>query len=186
MVLTCIAVDQPLITPVLLFDALRSRRGRPIFVIDIGVPRNVDPSVDVLDEVYRYDLDDLATMVDENVEERQREQVRAELIVSEEQQNFDGWFVALRAVPTIKDVRAHVEAIRRAELERVLSKLTLDDDQREGVEALTHTMVNKILHAPLTRLRREAEREEGLVYLEVARMLFGLDDEDSPSDRNTR
>ena len=186
MVLTCIAVDQPLITPVLLFDALRGRRGRPLFVIDIGMPRNVDPGVDVLDEIYRYDLDDLATMVDDNVEERQREQVRAEVIISEEQQNFDGWFVALRAVPTIKDVRAHIEKIRSDELARGLRKLSLDDDQREGVEALTQAMVNKFLHAPLSRLRREAEREEGLVYLEVARLLFGLDDEDSSDDPEPR
>jgi len=179
MVLTCIALDRPVITSVMLWDALRGRRGRPLFVIDIGVPRNVDPAVDVIDEVYRYDLDDLASMVDENVEERQREQARAEVIISEEQQNFDGWFVALRAVPTIKDVRARIEEIRSSELERSLGKLALDESQREGVEALTQAMVNKILHAPLTRLRREAEREEGLVYLEVARLLFGLDDEDS-------
>jgi len=185
MVLTCIALDRPVITPVLLWDALRGRRGRPLFVIDIGVPRNVDPGVDVIDEVYRYDLDDLASMVDENVEERQREQARAEVIISEEQQNFDGWFVALRAVPTIKDVRSRIEEIRSSELERSLAKLALDESQREGVEALTQAMVNKILHAPLTRLRREAEREEGLVYLEVARLLFGLDDEDSPGGGGT-
>ena len=72
------------------------------------------------------------------------------------------------------------------ELERSLGKLALDESQREGVEALTQAMVNKILHAPLTRLRREAEREEGLVYLEVARLLFGLDDEDPPGGGETR
>ena len=89
-------------------------------------------------------------------------------------------------VPTIKDVRARIEEIRSSELERSLGKLALDESQREGVEALTQAMVNKILHAPLTRLRREAEREEGLVYLEVARLLFGLDDEDPPGGGETR
>jgi glutamyl-tRNA reductase len=177
-VLTSIAADDPLLTHDVMRDALASRHGRPILVIDIGVPRNADPAIDALDPVYRYDIDDLAAVADENADERRREQVKAEAIVSEEQQRFDGWFTALRAVPTIQHLRARVESLRAAELDRGVSRLDLDDAQREGVEALTRSLVNKILHAPLTRLRREAEREEGMAYLEVARMLFGLDDEE--------
>ena len=77
-----------------------------VFVIDIGVPRNVDPQVDELDAVFRYDIDDLTAVADENADERRREQVQAEAIVVEEQQNFDGWFSALRAVPTINMIAA--------------------------------------------------------------------------------
>ena len=176
-VLTCIGVDRPILTPELMRDSLRLRRGRPVFVIDIGVPRNVDPAIDSLDAVYRYDIDDLSTVADENTEERRREQVRAEAIVAEEQQHFDGWFAALRAVPTIKHLRGRVEDLRRGELEKALARLDLRDDQRDGVEAFSKALVNKILHEPTTRLRKEAEREEGMAYLELARLLFGLDDE---------
>lgn len=178
-VLTSIGGDRPLLRVDTLEPALRARRGRPIFVIDIGVPRNADPAIDRLDDVYRYDIDALAAVASENAEERRREQARAEAIVAEEQQRFEGWFAALRAVPTIRDLRSRVEAIRVRELERALPRLELDEAGREAVDALSRALVNKILHEPLSRLRREAEREEGMAYLEVARMLFGLDELDA-------
>jgi glutamyl-tRNA reductase len=182
MVLTCIGGDRPILTRELVTRARRKRRHHPLFVIDIGVPRNADAEVDELDGVYLYDIDDLGAVASENEEQRRRETVRAEALVTEEQQRFDGWFAALRAVPTIKHLRAHVEAIRGREVEKALAKLTLGDSERERVEALTRSIVNKILHAPLARLRREAEREEGMAYLETARVLFGLDDEPDASD----
>ena len=177
-VLSCISGDRPVLTAALLREALRRRRGRPIFVIDIGVPRNVEPEVNALDSVYLYDIDDLASVARENEEQRRRESARAEAIVEEQRQRFDGWLTALRAVPTIKHLRQRIEDIRNAELEQALGRLALDEGQREGVEALTRAIVNKILHAPVSRLRREAEREEGMAYLEAARVLFALDDED--------
>jgi len=157
-------------------------RHRPIFVIDIGVPRNAEPEVDTLDNVYLYDIDDLGAVSDQNAEQRRRETVLAEALVAEEQQRFDGWFTALRAVPTIKHLRTHVEKIRRTEVDKTLAKLEIGELEREQVESLTRSIVNKILHAPLSRLRREAEREEGMAYLETARALFGLDEEpEAPS-----
>jgi glutamyl-tRNA reductase len=178
-VLTSIGAERPLLTVATLSPALRARGGRPIFVIDIGVPRNADPEIDRLDDVYRYDIDALASVAQENAEGRRREQARAEAIVAEEQQRFEGWFAALRAVPTIRDLRARVEAIRTLELERALPRLDLSPAQRDAVDALSRALVNKILHAPLARLRHEAEREEGMAYLEVARLLFDLDDADA-------
>jgi len=175
-VLTCIGGDRPILTTEIVGQALEARRSHPMFVIDIGVPRNVDPAIDAFDQVYRYDIDDLVGVANENAEERRRELVRAEAIVTEEQQRFDGWFAALRAVPTIKHLRARAEEIRTAELNRVMSRLELDEAARDGVDALTRGIVNKLLHTPLRRLREEAEREEGMAYLEVARMLFGLDE----------
>jgi glutamyl-tRNA reductase len=174
-VLTSIGGAEPWLTRSVAERALRARHGRPMFVIDIGVPRNADPAIDALDDVYRYDLDDLAAIANENAEERRREQAQAEGIVEAEQQRFDGWFVALRAVPTIRQLRARVEAIRTGELEKALPRLGLDAAAREGVDALTRAIVNKILHAPLARLREEAEREEGMAHLETTRLLFALD-----------
>lgn len=179
-VLTSIGGDRPLLDATLFEHALHARRRRPIFVIDIGLPRNVDPDVDRLDGVYLYDLDDLAGVARANAEDRRRETVRAEALVQAEVERFDGWLSALQAVPTIRHLRARAEAIRRGELTRGASRLGLDDEQRQGLEALTRAMVNKLLHAPITRLRRETEREEGLAYLEAARVLFALDDPDAP------
>jgi len=179
-VLTSIGGSAPWLTRAVAERALRSRRGRPMFVIDIGVPRNADPAIDALDDVYRYDLDDLAAIANDNAEERRREQARAEVIVESEQQRFDGWFAALRAVPTIRQLRARVESIRAGEVEKTFARLALDDASRDAVDALTRAIVNKILHAPLSRLREEAEREEGIAHLETTRLLFALD-ETAPS-----
>jgi len=180
MVLTSIGGARPILTTSLVSDALRTRRNRPIFVIDIGVPRNADPEINRLDNVYLYDIDDLASLADENAEERRREMVRAEAIVMEERQRFDGWFTALRAVPTIRHLRARVEEIRRNQVNRALARHFIEEEQREAVDALTRSIVNKLLHAPISRLRREAEREEGMAYLEAARVLFDLDSDEAP------
>ena len=152
-------------------------------MIDIGVPRNADPEIDRYDNVYLYDIDDLGAVAQENAEQRRRETARAEGIVEEQRQRFDGWFSALRAVPTIKHLRERVEEIRSAEVERALRRLDLSDAEREAVEALTRSIVNKILHAPTSRLRQEAEREEGMAYLEAARVLFALDGDPERSSR---
>ena len=90
---------------------------------------------------------------------------------------------ALRAVPTIRHLRERVEAIRVAEVEKALRRLPLDEATRDSVDALTRSIVNKVLHAPLARLRKEAEREEGMAYLEAARVLFELDDDPGGADQ---
>lgn len=174
-VLTCIGADAPLLTPEVVRRALRARRQRPIFAIDIGVPRNIHPAVNELDGVYLYDLDDLAGVAESNAEQRRREVERAEVVVEEEKQRFEGWLTALSAVPTIRALRASAEAVRERELERGLAGLELGSRERDAVEAVTRAIVNKILHAPISRLRAELEREEGLAHLEAARALFGLD-----------
>ena len=111
-------------------------------------------------------------------EERRRESERAERIIFEEREHFDGWLVTLQAVPTIRDLQRRVEEIRQAELERYASRLGLDEEQSEAIERLTRGIVNKIMHAPISRLRDETDREVGLARLDEARSLFALDDAD--------
>ena len=170
-VLTCIGGKQPILNYGMLKAALAVRRNRPIFLIDIGVPRNVDPRVEKLDNAYVYDMDDLQSVADANAGARRRESDRAEVIVAQEKLQFDAWLSGLRAVPTIRHLRARVERIRRNELQRVAARLELDESQREGVEQLTRAIVNKVLHAPLAYLRNEVEDEAGSASIETARAL---------------
>jgi glutamyl-tRNA reductase len=176
-VLTCIGGHEPILDASLFAAALHERRERPIFAIDIGVPRNIDPAANRLEGVYLYDLDDLQGVARANADERRREVERAEAIVLEEQQRFDGWLGALAAVPTIRALVQRGESIRARELERSLAGVALGEREREAVEAATRAIVNKLLHAPLAKLRAEQDREAGLAQLEAARALFGLDDE---------
>lgn len=183
-VLTSIAGDEPVLTVDVVRQALATRRQRPIFVIDLGVPRNVDPAVNEIDNVYVYDMDDLAGVAAANASERKRETELAEWIVREEEQRFDGWRATLDAVPTIRALREHVDVIRARELARFAARTGLPPEQREAVAALTRGLVNKILHAPIARLRRESTREDQLRAIEAARELFALDEagRETPSD----
>ena len=182
LVLTCVGAEEPVLTRDDLSSVLMARRDRPLFMIDLGVPRNIEPELDLHDNVFLYDVDDLGEIANENALKRHRETELGEAIVAEERQRLEGWFMALRAAPTIVHLRERVDSIRAREVERALAKLGLGDEQHEAVDALTRSIVNKILHAPMVTLRREAEREEGLVYLEAVRTLFALDDSDEGSD----
>lgn len=176
-VLTCIGVTEPVLYEALIRDTLRAKSRRPVFIVDLGVPRNVDPRLNDYEGVYLYDIDDLGQVAEQNSERRREQTKRAEAIVVQEQQRFEGWFLALQAVPTIRDLLERTEAIRSSECKRVATRLQLTPEQREGVDLLTRSILNKVLHDPVSRLRRDAETEEGLGNLEVARKLFGLDEE---------
>lgn len=179
-VLSCIGGSGHVLDVERLSRALARRRNHPIFLIDIGVPRNIDPAVDDLDSAYLYDIDNLQEIAVSNEEERRREAQGAENIIQEEQESLARWMGALGAVPTIRSLRARAEAVRQAEVERSLSKLELTEAQVERVEALTRSIVNKLLHSPLARLGAQTGHEEGLAVLEEARALFGLDDPKAP------
>ncbi len=179
-VLSCIGGQGHVLDAARVARALSARRNHPVFLIDIGVPRNIDPAVDDLDSAYLYDIDDIQGIAFSNEKERRREASWAETIILEEQERLAGWMVSLRAVPTIRHLRARAEAVRQAELGSSLSKMDLSDAQAKRVEALTRSIVNKILHRPLARLGAQTEEDQGLAVVEEARALFGLDDSDAP------
>ena len=162
--------------------AMRRRRGRPVFFIDVAVPRDLDPAINQLDGCSLYDIDDLERVVAESVAGRREEAVRAEAIVSEEADGFRAWQLSLDVVPAIASLRAKAESIRRAELERVESRLaSLSPSQRRAVEALTSQIVAKLLHQPTVRMKEAAAAADGVLYADAVRHLFGLGDDADPA-----
>lgn len=155
--------------------AMRERRGRPVFFIDLAVPRNFDPTINEVDNAYLYDIDDLGSMVEENLGERKREAIRGEAIVEEEVDRFWQWFEKLDVVPTIVELRDHAEAVRSDEVARTLDRLgPLDDADRQKIEQMTRSIVNKLLHQPTSALKQKRDADEEFVLLGAIRELFGL------------
>jgi glutamyl-tRNA reductase len=153
--------------------AMRARKGRPLFLIDLAVPRDLDPSIHELDGCYLYDIDDLQAVVAETLVSRRREADQAEAIVAREAERFREWQASLRVVPAIASLRARAEEIRNAELER--AKLT--GAERRAAESVTAAVLNKLLHLPTIRMKQAAAAADGVVYADAVRHLFGLEDE---------
>jgi glutamyl-tRNA reductase len=156
---------------------MRRRRHRPIFLIDIAIPRDVEPEANEIDGVYLYNIDDLQAVVQENVGERQQEAIRGEAIVDEEARKFVEWTRTLESAPTIIALKKKLEGIREVELARLNGKLSsLSPAQKETVEIITRSIINKIAHDPIAFLKKAGSRSKRNVYLDVAQRLFGLDE----------
>ncbi|HZQ66343.1 MAG TPA: glutamyl-tRNA reductase [Gaiellaceae bacterium] len=158
--------------------ALGERKGRPLFLIDLAVPRDLDPAIHELDSCYLYDIDDLEAVVAESLAGRRREAARAEAIVAEEAERFREWQASREVVPAIASLRARAEEIRTAELARARGRLGLSESQHAAVESMTAQIVNKLLHLPTVRLKEAAAGANGGTYAEAVRHLFGLGEEE--------
>jgi glutamyl-tRNA reductase len=172
---------------VLTRELVPERKGRPLFVIDLAVPRDVEPHVAEVDGCYLYDIDDLEAVVSESLSGRRREAARAETIVAQEADRFSEWQASLDVVPAIASLRDWAERIRSGELAKAEGRLGgLSESERQTVESLTTQIVNKLLHVPIVRLK-QAAATEGAGYVDVARHLFGLSEEErARSDRKPR
>ena len=159
--------------------ALRGRRGRPILFVDLAVPRDVEPSLSTIDGCFVYDIDDLEAVVETSLAGRRSEAVHAERLVAAEAERFREWQASLAVVPAIASLRAHAEAIREGELAKAASRLgRLPESDRKLVESVTSQIVAKLLHLPTVRMKEAAAGAEGLIYADVVRHLFGLEEED--------
>jgi glutamyl-tRNA reductase len=155
---------------------MRSRRNRPVFFIDIAVPRDIDPAINRLNNAYVYDIDDLKGVIDENIEDRSREALKAERIIDEAVIRYRHWFESLDVVPTIVDLRNKVDEILQAEVSKTLQGLShLAEKDRLAVEKMAQALVNKILHAPTCYLKSNGCHGDKAVSLDIARKLFDLD-----------
>jgi glutamyl-tRNA reductase len=171
---------EPILNAEQVKQRMRARRNRPLFFIDIAVPRDIDPAVNSIDNVYLYNIDDLQGIVDMNRAERVKEAARAEHIIAAEALKFDGWLRTLEVVPTIVSLREKAEEIREAEVHKTIGQLdSLSKEEIEAIEVLTQSVVKKLLHDPILFLKRTSKRTRKDLYLDVARKLFQLD-EDQP------
>jgi glutamyl-tRNA reductase len=174
-VITSTAAPEPIITRAMVERIVHGRAARPLFFIDIAVPRDVEASVETLDGVYCYDIDDLKQVVDANIRERAREAHRAESLVEREVAKFRARMSDVEVIPTIVSLRERLEGIRTGEVKKALSRLPdASPETRAALEALSTAIVNKILHVPITKLRESSRAGAGRSWTELVHELFGL------------
>jgi glutamyl-tRNA reductase len=178
-VVTATGSTEPVLTRQRVEAAMRPRRDRPLFIIDIALPRDVEPAAGEIEQVFLYNIDDLQATVRENLARRASEVERAEGIVEEEVQRFGGWLRSRGAIPTVVALRERFESIRRAELERLEFKLSaLPPDARTRVDEITHLIVEKLLLTPTEQLKSLHDAETVGAYSEALTRLFGLADDE--------
>jgi glutamyl-tRNA reductase len=179
LVIGCAGAPEVLIDAVTVEKVLRERKQKTMFFLDIGDRRNFDPLINDLDNVYLYNIDDLKSVADENLQERASEAEKAEEIVREEAQSFVRWLASLEQVPTITALRQRFEEIRQREIEKSLggNLKDLSAEQRAALQEMTTAMVNKMLHGPISQLKRNSVNadEDGTLYVAALRKLFNLE-----------
>lgn len=174
------AAPHPVLTRERLRRALPNGAARPLCIIDIAIPRDVEPAVGEERLVFLYNIDDLQQIVDVNIDRRRLQLPDAEALIAAAVEEYWGWYAGLEVVPTIRDLRSHGEALRRAELERALRRMAhLPAEDRQAIDAMTRALLNKLLHTPTVRLREAAGNGRGTSVLDTVRYLFELDE---PSD----
>jgi glutamyl-tRNA reductase len=153
---------------------MKERKQRQVFIIDISVPRNIDPEINNLDNVYLYNVDDLQNVVDSNVYERQKEAEKAEKIILEELETFLKWQSSLDSVPTIIALREKAEEVRREEIEKLLHKIPgIGEKEREAIEYMASALVNKLIHPPTAALKEDSEDKD--IMVATIQRLYGID-----------
>jgi glutamyl-tRNA reductase len=175
-VVTATGASEPVLTRARVEEAMRPRRARPLFLIDIAVPRDVEPAVARLDQVFLYDIDDLQTIVQENLSRRATEIERAEAIVREETDRFGAWMQSREVLPTVIALRERFDAIRQSELKRLESKLgPLTPEARARVDEVTHLIVEKLLLTPTEQLKSTRDETLAVTYTDAVHRLFALE-----------
>lgn len=176
LVVVTTGADEPVLTRRHVKEAMRSRASRPLLVVDLGVPRNVEPTVHKVENVFLHSVDSLEHLIQRNLKLRKEEVPQVEEIIDQELNHFRGWFRGLGAEPIIARLQKQAEKIRQRELADALQRFP--KETHEDLERLTRSLVRKILHHPSSRLRARDGVSDSLPHLELVRELFHLDDDD--------
>ncbi len=188
-VISSTTAPRALITHEMMQEVMQRRSGRPLLLIDIALPRDVDPAVASLPGIYLYNLDDLETVVSEGIRLRQQEVEQVQEIITQEASAFDRWLCSRSVVDTISDLRQHADLLCQQELTRTLRRLpsTLTERETTAVHELATRLVNKLLHVPTLRLKDAAAHGQGDIYAEALRYLFDLKEQpdETHSHRNS-
>lgn len=168
-------------------DTLRSRQGRKIIMIDVAVPRDIDPALNAIEGVFLYDIDDLQGVIDLNMAARRKAALRAEAIIADELEEFNEWMASLSVVPVISALKKHGEIIKQNELKKALNRLgKTSDREKEIVTAMAHAIVNQMLHYPVINLKEMAVSNQGHLYAEVVKKLFSLELPDEEQEEHAK
>jgi glutamyl-tRNA reductase len=157
-------------------NVARARKNRPLFFIDIAVPRDIDPDINRLDNAYVYDIDDLKGVIEENIEDRQKEAVKGERIIDEAIVRFREWHAGLEVVPTIVSLRQKLDAMAEGEIRRTLHGNALPPESAQALSRMMAAFINKVLHEPTVFLKHDGMHADKALYLDAVRKLFKLDE----------
>jgi len=179
MIVVSVSASEPLLNKEMIVNALKIRRGNPIFIIDISVPRNVEEEINSIDNVYLYNTDDLTNVANKNKMMRSSEVAQCEEIIKYELEKYLDYLISFDTVPIIQEMREKFEEIRLKEIERViLTKNILNEEQMEAVDYLTRSIMNKLLHNPMVILKKDSGTEEGFNERRSLEKLFCLKEEE--------
>jgi glutamyl-tRNA reductase len=175
LIFSCAAVSEPILNEQLIQNALKNRNGRSLALVDLGVPRNIDPQVKHLPEIYLFDMDHLQSFSKESISNRMNEIPKAQAIIREEVESFEKW---LKVIPVVGKLHRKAEAIRQREVERTLRHLPeVDHEVENHIHHLSHALMRKLLHEPTLQLRKGSDQEDLQTYMKLVSDLFGLDHE---------
>ena len=181
-ILSSTGAPEPIVTADVVAKAMKRRKNRPMFFIDIAVPRDVEEKVHTLSNVYLYDIDDLKEVVTSNQQEREKEAKKAEGIIEEEVAHFIRWMDNLEVTPTIRQMRERAEEIRKAELQKTFTKMkNLSEEDKRTIEHLSQSIVNKLLHGPSVLLKQTGENGVDNHAVAIIRRMFRLDESENAS-----
>jgi glutamyl-tRNA reductase len=169
-VVACTASPLPIIGLGLAERAIKARRHRPVVMVDLAVPRDIEPEVAKLDDIFLYTLDDLAVIVESGLESREKAVVEAEAIIASRVESFVHWLDSREVVPTIRALRDAAERMRRHEVEHALKLLGKGEDPQRVLEALSHGLTNKLMHGPTAALNQSDGANRGELAQLIARM----------------
>jgi glutamyl-tRNA reductase len=156
---------------------MKERKQKPVFLIDIAFPRNIDPQINDLDNVYLYNIDDLQGIVDANMFERKKEAEKAEKIIEEEIEPFLKWISSLDSIPTIVALREKAEEIKKEEFEKLMNRFPeMEDKQKKAIEYMASAIINKLIHPPTKALKEDPEDRDLLIA--IIKKLYGINGEE--------